>query len=119
MSEPVVLGLVSLVAIATVAVIALLRRRREWARVAEIQHAMEASLSADPALAGLSLTARVRPGWFGQVEVDLEGQVLSLWQRYAASRVVERELVVRQISGVVVDRIRVAWRPHAARRRSA
>lgn len=119
MSEPVVLGLVTLVAIAAVAVIALIRRRRARARLAAIQRAMEARLSADPAIAGLPLTARVRRGWFGEIEIDLEGEVPSLWQRYAASRVIERELVGRQLQGVVVDRIRVAWRAHAARRRPA
>jgi hypothetical protein len=95
-------------------------RRHDRRRTAALQRAIDERLSSDPALAGLSIRARVRRGWLRGVEVELNGQVPSVWQRYASSRVVERELVQQGVRGMVVDRVMVVWRRRATGdRRSA
>jgi hypothetical protein len=118
-SGPAILGVIAVVVAALVlGVVA--ARRYDRRRIAALQRAIDERLSADPALAGLPIRARVRGGWLRGVEVELNGQAPSVWQRYATSRVVERELVQQGVRGVVVDRVMVAWRRRATGgRRSA
>jgi hypothetical protein len=108
-SADAVVGLIALVAAVVVAGLVAGRRRVARARLDALQRTITDRLSADPALANLPLRAQVHKQWMRDVEVDLDGEVPSVWQRYAASRVVQRELANRRIPGIVVDRVKVAW----------
>jgi hypothetical protein len=111
---------IALIGVVAASAIVLVRRRAERARLAGLQRLLAERLGADPALAGLALRAHVRRSWGRGIEIDLDGEVPSVWQRYAATRVVERELARRGLHGVVVDRVRVAWRaPQPGREHSA
>jgi hypothetical protein len=108
-------GLVALAAAVVVLGLVVVRRRAVRARLGALQEVIAERLSADPALANLPLRAQVHKHWLRDLEVDLEGEVPSLWQRYAASRVVERELARLRVPAVVVDRVKVAWGGDAPR----
>ncbi len=115
-----VVGTAAAVVFAGFVGVAVARRWRDRERITGLQRLVDERLSGDPALAGCSVRARVHRGWMGEVEVELCGEVPSVWQRYAASRVVERELARREVRSVVVDRVTVMWqRPVPRHRHSA